>query len=86
MRLKDKTAIVTGGASGFGKGIAQKFIAEGAHVVIADQNSRAAHAVAEELGAIAVETDVSNDADVAQMVRAAKDAFGKIDIQISCNG
>ena len=57
MRLKDKTAIVTGGASGFGAGIARKFIAEGAHVMIADLNGEAAHAVAEELGGIAVETD-----------------------------
>ena len=86
MRLKDKTAIVTGGASGFGKGIAQKFIAEGAHVMIADLNGEAAHAVAEELGGIAVETDVSKDGDVARLAAAAKEAFGRIDILVNNAG
>ena len=42
MRLKNKTAIVTGGASGFGKGIVEKFVKEGARVVIADINHDAA--------------------------------------------
>ena len=86
MRLKDKTAIVTGGASGFGAGIARKFIAEGAHVMIADLNGEAAHAVAEELGGIAVETDVSKDGDVARLAAAAKEAFGRIDILVNNAG
>ena len=49
MRLANKTAIVTGGASGFGAGIVKKFVAEGARVIIADINGDAAHAMAAEL-------------------------------------
>jgi 3-oxoacyl-[acyl-carrier protein] reductase len=86
MRLQDKCAIVTGGASGFGKGIVQKFLAEGAHVMIADRNGEAAHAVSGEIGGIAVETDVSKDADVAALTRATLDAFGRIDILINNAG
>ena len=49
MRLNNKVAIVTGAASGFGEGIARKFIAEGAKVVVADINIDAADALAKEL-------------------------------------
>ena len=50
MRLKDKVAIVTGGASGFGAGIARKFVAEGARVLIADLDLQGALGLAAELG------------------------------------
>ena len=53
MRLKGKTAIVTGGASGFGAGIARKFAAEGAQVMVADLNFEVAHEIATEIGGIA---------------------------------
>ena len=86
MRLKDKCAIVTGGASGFGKGIVQKFLAEGAKVMIADWNGDAASAVAAELGAESIRADVSKDADVAAMGKAAVDAFGRIDILVNNAG
>ena len=82
MRLAGKTAIVTGGASGFGAGIVRKFVAEGAHVMIADLNIDAAS----ELGAQAVQTDVAKDADVQAMVKATLEAFGKIDILINNAG
>jgi len=52
MRLSGKTAIVTGGASGFGAGIVRKFIAEGATVMVADINGDAARAMADEVGGI----------------------------------
>ena len=52
-RLKDKVAIVTGGGSGFGAGIARKFVAEGAQVLSADQNLDAALDVAASLGTAA---------------------------------
>jgi NAD(P)-dependent dehydrogenase (short-subunit alcohol dehydrogenase family) len=54
MQLKDKIAIVTGGASGFGKAIAASFIAQGARVMVADLNSAGAQAVADALGGSAM--------------------------------
>jgi len=77
MKLAGKSAIVTGGASGFGAGIVEKFIAEGACVVIADIDGAAANSLADSLGdkALGVKADVSNAEDVANMVDAAI-AFG----------
>jgi 3-oxoacyl-[acyl-carrier protein] reductase len=88
MRLNGKTAIVTGGASGFGAGIARKFIAEGAQVMLADLNVKMAQELAEELGknAHAIETNVANDASVVAMTKATLDAFGRIDILINNAG
>ena len=62
MRLQNKTALITGGASGFGAGIARKFATEGAAVVVADINEGAAKSVAAEIGGTAVSLDVA-DAD-----------------------
>jgi len=86
MRLKDKTAIVTGGASGFGEGIVRKFAAEGARVAIADINAAAAAALAKELGAIAITVDVTADASVKAMADQAMSAFGRIDILVNNAG
>ncbi len=87
-RLTGKVTIVTGGGSGFGAGIAQKFVAEGARVVIADIDRKAADAVATDLGdaAVAVQIDVSRCNDVATMVDAAIDQFGKLDCLINNAG
>jgi len=82
MRLDEKVAIVTGGASGFGAGIVSKFVAEGAKVMIADLNIDAAA----ELGAEAIKTDVSSDADVQALVKATLDAFGRVDILVNNAG
>ncbi|WP_298260038.1 SDR family oxidoreductase [uncultured Litoreibacter sp.] len=86
MRLEGKTAIVTGGASGFGAGIARKFVAEGANVMIADLN--AATDLLAEIGssARAVEANVAKDASVKAMVQATLDAFGRIDILVNNAG
>ena len=88
MRLRDRIAIVTGGASGFGAGIVRKFVDEGAQVMIADINGGDAQRLAEELGpsARAQSVDVSKDADVAAMAKAAFDAFGEIDILVNNAG
>jgi len=82
-RLSGKTAIVTGGASGFGAGIVRKFVAEGARVMIADVNGNGADALARELGAIAQQVDVSSDASVNEMAGTAIARFGRLDILVN---
>lgn len=88
MRLQGKVAIVTGGASGFGAGIARKFVAEGARVMIPDLNIDMANELAAELGDTvqAIQTNVARDADVATMMQSTLDAFGQIDILINNAG
>ncbi|MEQ1768700.1 MAG: SDR family oxidoreductase [Devosia sp.] len=85
-RLYGKTAIITGGASGFGAGIVRKFVAEGARVMIADINGDGASALAKELGVIAQQVDVSKAASVNAMAEAALHAFGKLDILVNNAG
>jgi len=82
--LQGRVAIVTGGAQGIGRHIAEKLHAEGAAVVIADM--QAAHEVAEALGGLAVEMDVSDPAACERMSAAAMDAYGRIDILINNAG
>src|SRR5262245_5258508 len=90
MRLKDKVAIVTGAASGIGKQIATTFVREGALVVIADLNQKAADAAAAELGdarnAIGVVMDVTNEQQVEAGVARTVEQFGKIDVLVSNAG
>ena len=88
MRLKGKTAIVTGAGSGFGKGIAMRFAKEGARVGVIDINAEAAREVASQIGnsAFAMEADVSIDVDVSKMVQEALDRWGKLDILVNNAG
>ena len=88
MRLKGKTALVTGAASGFGKGIAERFVAEGARVAILDMNDDGAKSVADSLGnaAIAIHCDVSDGAQVADAVTRTTEAFGGLDIVVNNAG
>lgn len=88
MRLKDKVAIVTGAASGFGAAIARTYVAHGAKVAIADINEAGAQALATELGAnaIAVRCDVTKKADVEALVAATVKAFGTLDIVVNNAG
>ena len=88
MRLKDKTAIVTGAGSGFGKGIAMRFAKEGARVGVIDINAEAAREVASQIGnsAFAMEADVSIDRDVSRMVQEALDIWGQLDILVNNAG
>ena len=87
-RLDNKVAVITGAASGFGEGMAKRFAAEGARVVVADLNAKGAERVAGEIGesAIAVSTDVSQRAEVEEMIAAAMDAFGRIDVMVNNAG
>src|SRR4029077_76736 len=81
MRLKDKVAIVTGAASGIGKEIANTFAREGARVVIADLNQKAADATAAEIGdsrkALGVAMDVTNEQQVEAGVARTGGRFGE---------
>ncbi len=88
MRLAGKTAIVTGGASGFGAGIVRKFLAEGARVMIADINGDAAAQMADDMddAAIAQTVDVSNGDSVQAMVDAAMATYGHLDILVNNAG
>lgn len=88
MRLKDKIAIVTGGASGFGAGIVEKFHKEGAHVVIADINDEAGQDYAKSLGArsMSATVDVSSSHSVQQLTQQVIEAFGRIDILVNNAG
>ena len=88
MRLKNKVAIVTGGASGFGAGICAKFVAEGAQVLIADRDLDKALDTAAALGARAraLRVDVSNATDVRLMMETAELHVGRIDILVNYAG
>jgi 3-oxoacyl-[acyl-carrier protein] reductase len=86
MRLAGQIAIVTGAASGFGRGIAERFAAEGARVVAADINEAGAQAVAEAIGGTAVGGDIATEAGNQAAVQAALDAFGGVDIVVNNAG
>jgi 3-oxoacyl-[acyl-carrier protein] reductase len=88
VRLAGKTAIVTGGGSGFGAGIVRKFVAEGARVMIADINGAAARTLAAAFGepASGFEVDVSSGAGVEAMREAALQRFGHVDILVNNAG
>lgn len=87
MRLAGKRALVTGGASGFGAGIARRFAEEGASVVIADLNEAAAKELAAQLpSALACAADVSDADSIRRLTKAASDAFGGVDIVVNNAG
>lgn len=87
MEIRGKVAIVTGGASGIGAGIAKRFVKEGARsVVVADMNLEQAQAVAKEIGATAVRCDVSREADIQALVATTRQKFGQVDIFMSNAG
>jgi 3-oxoacyl-[acyl-carrier protein] reductase len=88
MRLQGRVAIVTGAGSGFGEGIARKFVAEGAKVVVADRDADGAQRVAAALGenAVAIVADVTVGKDVQVMAGAAYEWFGALDILVNNAG
>jgi 3-oxoacyl-[acyl-carrier protein] reductase len=86
MRLNGKTAIVTGAASGFGAGIARKFAAEGARVMVVDLNTDAAQAIATEINGHAHTADISDGDQVADMIETAIRKMGHVDIMVNNAG
>jgi len=88
MRLRNKVAIITGAASGFGRGIAEVFIREGAKVVVADIDRAGALAVVRTLGenAIAVGCDVTVREDIDALIGNGVERFGGVDILVNNAG
>ena len=92
MKLQDRVAVITGAAQGIGRACAERFLAEGAKVVIAEIDEARGALVAGEIaaehagGAVFVRTDVCSKADNVAMVEAAIDAFGSVDILVNNAG
>lgn len=82
-RLAGKTALITGGARGIGLAFARAYIAQGAQVALADIDLAAAQRAADEIGAIAVQVDVSDQASIDACVSSTADQLGGIDILIN---
>jgi len=85
-QIEGRVAVVTGGASGIGRGIAEQLIAEGATVVIADVQQDALEATAAQIGATGVRVDVTDPASVQALADAVLDRFGRVDIVVNNAG
>lgn len=91
MRLAGRVALVTGGASGIGRGICIRFAEEGANVAVADVNRRGAEETAQEVQklearSLAIEADVTSRADCERMVQETVALLGKLDIFVANAG
>jgi 3-oxoacyl-[acyl-carrier protein] reductase len=91
MRMKDKVAVVTGGGSGFGEGIARRFAEEGAKVVVNDVNHQAGDKVARDIKeaggtAMFVKADVAVSAEVKAMVEKTLSSYGRLDCMVNNAG
>jgi NAD(P)-dependent dehydrogenase (short-subunit alcohol dehydrogenase family) len=88
MRLKDKVAIVTGGASGLGRATVENFARNGARVAIFDLNREAGEELAQQLGdqALFCEVNVADDDSVGAGIEAAMERFGALHICVNCAG
>jgi NAD(P)-dependent dehydrogenase (short-subunit alcohol dehydrogenase family) len=87
MELTNKIAVVTGGASGIGEGLAERFQREGArHVVVADRDEAGAKAVAARIGGTGVGLDVSDEAAIRELVESTERDQGPIDLFVSNAG
>ncbi|WP_135505402.1 SDR family NAD(P)-dependent oxidoreductase [Roseovarius aestuariivivens] len=86
MRITDTAAVITGAASGLGEATARHFRAEGAAVTLLDRDAARGAALAEEIGATFVETDVTDEASVKAAIATATGAMGRITAAINCAG
>lgn len=86
MKLEGAGAIVTGGASGLGRAVADLFAEAGANVVVFDLNAEAAAKAAQEIGGVAVAGDVSKEDDADRAVDTAIESFGNLRILVNCAG
>lgn len=86
MKLSNKTIVIVGGSQGIGRALAERFISEGANVVIASRDSTRLNKTASEIGASAVTVDVRNEQDIRKLAASAKETYGKIDIWINSAG
>src|SRR5262245_59021732 len=87
MKLKDKVAVVTGGAHGIGRALCQRFAREGARaVVVADLDAQAARQLAEDIGGLAVPTNVARETDIVNLVKTTIESHGRIDLFCSNAG
>jgi len=84
--LQNKVAVVTGGASGIGLAIAERFAADGARVVIGDIQAEAGKAVAQRLGGFFVEGDLSRQADCHALIDSVVKTFGTVHILVNNAG
>lgn len=86
--LTNRVAVVTGGAQGLGRAIADQMVAEGARVVIADIDLDAARAASDQIGsdAVAVRCDVTSEVDVATVIDEAVASFGRFDVMVNNAG
>ncbi|MHA2789845.1 SDR family oxidoreductase [Corynebacterium sp. S7] len=84
--FENRVAVVTGGASGIGRGIAEALIAAGATVVIADVNEESAQATAKEIGALARRVDVSDPVSVDELAKSVVEECGHVDIVVNNAG
>lgn len=85
-RLDQKVALITGSASGIGEATARRFAAEGARLALLDLQNDRVQALAKELGAIAVCGDAAQEGAARQAVGAAVDAYGGLDVLVTCAG
>jgi 3-oxoacyl-[acyl-carrier protein] reductase/(S)-1-phenylethanol dehydrogenase len=85
-RLAGKVAVVTGGAAGIGRAIAERLAAEGAEIAIADLNTPAETQAAVGRPVLFRKTDVSNPDDVAAFAAAVSETFGRADVLVNCAG
>ncbi len=87
MKIKDKIILVTGGANGIGKGLCERFHAEGAEKInVTDIDEANANAVAKQVNGVAYKLNVVNEAEVQAVVKDVLEKFGRIDLVVSNAG